>query len=89
MPFPDFPEETNGGGLLPNRSNKANEQSLVPEPIAPEDKENYQKARQSAQRLYLILLAVGLSIGIIASIGVVSFLQRFGLTEIPDRIEQN
>ena len=75
MSFPELPDYT------PDDSPKISS--------VPKDAERFEQARRSAQRLYLILLAIGLSIGVITSVGIVSLLQRFGLTEVPNQIEQN
>ncbi len=74
---------------LPESSDDINGGVPEPQPTTPEEAERFKQARNSAKRLYLILLAIGLAIGILASIGVVSLLQRFGLTDVPDQFEQS
>ncbi|MEL6223405.1 MAG: hypothetical protein AAFQ57_09185 [Cyanobacteria bacterium J06626_14] len=79
MPFPDFSEES--------KLDDSNQDLSASEFITPENRERYEKAKQSARRLYLILLAIGLVLGILAAIGVVSFLRQFGLTGVPVQVE--
>lgn len=74
--------------IFPESPNNTDDDTPDLQPKTPEEAERFQKARNSAKRLYLILLAIGLAIGILASIGVVSLLQRFGLTDVPDQLEQ-
>lgn len=44
-----------------------------------------QRARKAAKRFYLILLVIGLVVGALVSVAVVALLNRFGLTDSPDR----
>lgn len=44
--------------------------------------------QRSFQRLYLILLVIGLAIGGVVSIGVAALLDRFGLSHPPAQIEK-
>lgn len=57
--------------------------------LRPVDEEHFKAAHQSAKRLYLILLVLGLTIGALLSVGVVAIMQRFGLTDVPTQIEQD
>lgn len=90
MSFPESPDDRTrnspDGGSTGSDPTDRDEFDL--QPRSPEEAERFQKARNSAKRLYLILLAIGLGIGILVSIGVVSLLQRFGLTDVPDQFEQ-
>ncbi len=47
-----------------------------------------QATQRSFQRLYLILLVIGLAIGGVVSIGVATLLDRFGLSNPPAQIEK-
>jgi hypothetical protein len=82
MPFPDF---TNDSSQF--TSDSSQDESMKPDVMMPEDVEHYHQAKQSARRLYFALIAIGLTIGVVASIGVVMFLQRFGLTDVPSQAE--
>jgi hypothetical protein len=44
--------------------------------------------KEAFKRLYIILIVIGLSIGVVAAIGVVNLLNRWGLTQPPPPIEQ-
>ncbi len=46
-----------------------------------------QKAIKQANKVFLVLLASGLSIGVIVSIGVIQLMNYFGLTEKTNQIE--
>ncbi|MDJ0730638.1 MAG: hypothetical protein QNJ33_11670 [Crocosphaera sp.] len=46
-----------------------------------------QKAIKQARNVFLLLLATGLSIGVLVSIGVVKLMNYFGLTEKTNQIE--
>ena len=49
---------------------------------------NASATKQAFKRLYIILIVIGLSIGVVAAIGVVNLLNRWGLTQPPPPIEQ-
>lgn len=49
--------------------------------------ERQQKAVNQAKKVFLVLLAGGLSIGVIVSIGVIKLMNHFGLTEKTNQIE--
>ncbi len=49
--------------------------------------ERQQKAVNQAKKIFLILLAGGLSLGVIVSIGVIKLMNYFGLTEKTNQIE--
>ncbi|MBD1864063.1 MULTISPECIES: hypothetical protein [Trichocoleus] len=60
------------------------------EPEAEQAKQERLRAtQQSFKRLYLILLAVGLSIGAVLAVGVAILLDRFGLSDPPSRCNRN
>ncbi|MCT7970529.1 hypothetical protein [Laspinema olomoucense] len=44
--------------------------------------------QEAFKRLYIILLVIGLSIGVVAAIGVVNLLNRWGLTQPPQSVEE-
>ncbi|MGJ3251276.1 MAG: hypothetical protein ACFE0J_09120 [Elainellaceae cyanobacterium] len=48
-----------------------------------------QTVRRVMTRLYIILLVVGLGIGAIVSVGVVMLIERLGLTDVPQQVEDN
>ncbi|MEP0871340.1 hypothetical protein NDA01_16150 [Trichocoleus desertorum AS-A10] len=61
-----------------------------PSPEAEQAKQERLRAtQQSFKRLYLILLAVGLSIGAVLAVGVAILLDRFGLSDPPSRCDRN
>ncbi|MGB3492862.1 MAG: hypothetical protein WBA57_09050 [Elainellaceae cyanobacterium] len=60
-------------------------QSHIPDNVPELDAERARRARQTAKRFYLILLALGLAIGAVVSVAIVVLLNRFGLTEPPER----
>ncbi|WP_107670363.1 hypothetical protein [Cyanothece sp. BG0011] len=49
--------------------------------------ERQQKAVKQARKIFLLLLASGLFIGVIVSIGVIKLMNYFGLTEKTNQIE--
>ncbi|MCT7964253.1 hypothetical protein NG799_14600 [Laspinema sp. D1] len=49
---------------------------------------NVSATKQAFKRLYIILLVIGLSIGVVAAIGVVNLLNRWGLTQPPPPVEE-
>ncbi|MGK7954547.1 MAG: hypothetical protein AB4063_04685 [Crocosphaera sp.] len=49
--------------------------------------ERQQKAVNQAKKIFLILLAGGLSLGVIVSIGVIKLMNYFGLTERTNQVE--
>ncbi len=49
--------------------------------------ERQKKAANQAKKIFLLLLAGGLSIGVVVSIGVVKLMNYFGLTEKSNQIE--
>lgn len=54
---------------------------VVEQPPAEAEKVS-QVATRQAKRLFLLLLAAGLALGLLTSIGVVAALKQFGLTEV-------
>ncbi len=50
--------------------------------------ERLQATQQSFKRFYLILLAIGLSIGAVLAVGVAILLDRFGLSDPPARCDR-
>ncbi len=44
--------------------------------------------QEAFKRLYIILIVIGLSIGVVAAIGVVNLLNRWGLTQPPPPVEE-
>lgn len=49
--------------------------------------ERQKKAVNQAKKIFLILLAGGLSIGVLVSIGVIKLMNYFGLTEKTNQVE--
>ncbi|MDJ0845171.1 hypothetical protein [Crocosphaera sp.] len=49
--------------------------------------ERQQQAVNQAKKVFLVLLASGLSIGVIVSIGVIKLMNYFGLTEKTNQLE--
>ena len=52
-----------------------------------EKTERQKKAIKQARNVFLILLASGLSLGVLVSIGVVTLMNYFGLTEKTNQME--
>ncbi|MEB3359122.1 MAG: hypothetical protein VKK04_20515 [Synechococcales bacterium] len=82
MPFQQSPQDSNGKD---GRSQSLSESNGKGVPKLSE--ERIEAAKKGAKRLYLILLVVGLAIGALVSIGVVAGLKRFGLTDVPNQVE--
>jgi hypothetical protein len=59
-------------------------QEAKPTPIAmkPLDEARVRAIKRQANRFYLILVLIGLTIGLVTSVGVVAVIQRLGLTEV-------
>lgn len=79
--------------------NGSEPQELLPEVVehrvepetaesVPIQQEDVRAAQASFKRLYLILLVIGLVIGAILSVGVVSLLDRLGLSDPPSQVEK-
>lgn len=49
---------------------------------------NVSATKQAFKRLYIILIVIGLSIGVVAAYGVVNLLNRWGLTQPPPPVEE-
>lgn len=49
--------------------------------------ERQKKAVNQAKKIFLILLAGGLSLGVIVSIGIIKLMNYFGLTERTNQVE--
>ncbi|AFY80464.1 hypothetical protein [Oscillatoria acuminata] len=49
---------------------------------------NVSATKQAFKQLYIILIVIGLSIGVVAAIGVVNLLNRWGLTQPPPPVEE-
>ena len=76
-----------GGRLASTRSGKSD----VPEalPIMEDQGERFDRARNSALKVYVVLVVAGILIGIVSLFGIFLFMQHFGLTDVPVRVEQN
>nr|WP_290225401.1 hypothetical protein [Trichocoleus desertorum] len=65
----------------------------IPPLIEPEveqaKQERLRATQQSFKRFYLILLAIGLSIGAVLAVGVAILLDRFNLSDPPSRCDRN
>jgi len=57
--------------------------------VEAEQQERLRATQQSFKRLYLILLAIGLSIGAVLAVGVAILLDRFNLSDPPSRCDRN
>ncbi|MGF1499161.1 MAG: hypothetical protein ACFB8W_20390 [Elainellaceae cyanobacterium] len=84
MPFQQSPQDSNGKD---GRSQSLSESNGSGVPKLSE--ERTQAAKKGAKRLYLILLAVGLAIGALVSVGIVAGLKRLGLTDVPAQVEED
>lgn len=60
-------------------------QNPIPEDVPELDVARARRARATAKRFYLILLVFGLALGAVLSVAIVMLLNRFGLTEPPER----
>lgn len=82
-----------GGGPNPFEDNGG----LANDPVyenseAPSDADRFpakrsQSAASALRRYYLILLAGGLILGVLVSVGVIKAIQHFGLNEVPTQVE--
>jgi hypothetical protein len=54
----------------------------VPIPIKPLDEARIRAVKRQANRLYITLVVIGLAIGLVTSVGVVTVIRRLGLTEV-------
>lgn len=54
----------------------------VPIPIKPLDEARVRAVKRQANRLYIILVVIGLAIGLVTSVGVVAVIRQLGLTEV-------
>ncbi|GEM_PF-4990285 len=79
------PPEENKPSRAAQDSSNPSIQNLPSEDIPKLDAERARKARDSAKRFYLILLAFGLTLGAVLSVAIVMLLNRFGLTDPPER----
>ncbi|MGJ3245220.1 MAG: hypothetical protein ACFE0I_03995 [Elainellaceae cyanobacterium] len=59
------------------------------ESLDPPKEGDRQTVRRVMIRLYIILLVIGLGIGAIVSVGVVMLIERLGLTDVPQQVEDN
>jgi cytochrome c-type biogenesis protein CcmE len=66
----------------PTDSNGKNSQSNS-------DDANRQHIQQVMRRLYIILIVVGLGLGAIVSVGIVALIQRLGLTDVPEQVDDS
>ena len=57
-------------------------------PVLEDQGERFDKARNSAIKVYVVLILAGVIIGGISLFGIVLFMQHFGLTDVPVPVEQ-
>ena len=81
---PNYGQEEPGVAPLAGRDGDAPE--LIP--VFEDQGERFDKARNSAMKVYLVLILVGVIIGAITLFGIVLLLQHFGLTDVPVPVEQ-
>ena len=63
-------------------------QTNAPSTLNETDLDQRQANRKSLKRLIIILVAVGLVLGGIVSVGIAITLNKFGLTDTPAQVEQ-
>ena len=81
----DSSDETAGSEIaLSSGSNDAPE--IVP--VFEDQGERFDKARNSAMKVYAVLILAGVIIGAITLFGIVMVMQHFGLTDVPVPVEQ-
>ncbi|MGK7889655.1 MAG: hypothetical protein AB4042_10000 [Leptolyngbyaceae cyanobacterium] len=56
-------------------------------PIPPDTGERFDRARRSAMRVYIVLIAIGVIIGGVTLVGIASLMQHFGLTDVPAQVD--
>jgi hypothetical protein len=90
---PDFEPDSEPNGFKSLSEQKAEELSSTdaPEirPLSPAELERVQNARNQLQRLFLILLGIGLTLGLVMAIALVLLLTRFGLVGTPEDSERS
>ena len=79
----DFDESTNSDGFQLPRAETTNQEES--QNISPE---NLLARKKQLKRLLIILIGVGLSVGLILSIGMVILLNKLGLTKKPHELQQ-
>lgn len=70
-------------------SNEPPQESNGKESFNPPKEGDRKTVRRVMTRLYIILLVIGLGIGAIVSVGVVMLIERLGLTDVPQQVEDN
>lgn len=74
-------EQSNDRGDAADQ-NSMGEAKPIPIVMKPLDEARVQAIKRQANRFYLILVLIGLTIGLVTSVGVVAVIQRLGLTEV-------
>lgn len=77
----NFDESNNGFQLSQPETIRHNENENI-------STENVLARKKQLKRLLIILMGVGLSLGLVLSIGVIILLDKLGLTKKPDRPQQ-
>ncbi|MBE9179954.1 hypothetical protein IQ268_15385 [Oculatella sp. LEGE 06141] len=77
-----FTENLNNGKHLEQVTHSDPEVELPPKSV-----EDVRAVNRSLKRLYLILLTVGIALGAVISVGVVTLLNRFELTAPPTQVD--
>ncbi|MFB2882216.1 hypothetical protein [Floridanema aerugineum] len=77
-------DDSNGLGKI-NKTQQPINQEV--EPTNTQSKE-VKTAKQSLKRLTLILIAIGVTLGAILAVGVITFLNRYNLFDVPTQVDQ-
>lgn len=80
----NFDESQNGL----NHSNLKTKSEQKQEPEEYLSKENVVANKKRLERLFAILLGIGLSLGVLLAVGLIMVLNKLGLTEKPNQIEK-
>lgn len=75
------------GELLPMRQDTVTPPEQLQ--IMEDQGERFDQARNSALKVYVVLVVAGVIIGLVSLFGIVLLMQHFGLTDVPVQVEQN
>lgn len=87
-PFPpDYDPSAGANGFTHSKTTAQNELKSELDaamPLSPEAQKHLMETQSQLKRLYLMLLAFGLGLGVLMAIGLVVFLNHYGLIDRPD-----
>ena len=83
----DSSYKASGSEMVPSSTSDSDAPEVIP--VFEDQGERFDKARNSAMRVYFVLILAGVIIGAITLFGIVMVMQHFGLTDVPVPVEQN